>query len=1049
MKSVIGWSLSFRVLVVGIAAALIVLGGFQLQRAPVDVLPEYTPPYVEIQTEALGLSAAEVEQFVTVPMEALMLNGVAFVDSVRSESVPGLSSIVLLFEPGTDLYRARQMVQERMAQAHALPNVTKPPQMIQPLSSASRVMIVSLASAELSPTELSVLARWTVRPRLMGVEGVANVAIWGHRERQLQVLVDPAELQRHGVTLDEVVSTTGNALWVSPLSYLRASTPGAGGFIDTPNQRMGIRHVLPIREPDDLARVPIEGHPSLNLGDVATVVEDHQPMIGDASTADGPSLLLIVEKLPGEHALEVTRGVEAALAAMQPGLQGVTVDATVYRASTFIEASLANLTLVLAIAAVLIAVVVGAFLLQWRAVVIALIAIATSVMAAGLVLLALGATINAIAVAGLAIALAVILDGVIVDIDNTIRRLRETSSDDLSRRTVLASALGEVSSPSLAATIVVLLVLVPILAVGGVTGAFVAPFALSFVVSVAVALIVGLTVTPALASLLFTASMERPEPAVLQKLHGWHQSALLRLLIRPRAAYAAVIVIAIVAIASVSTLGMSLAPTFRERDLVVAVQAAPGTSQPAMNRIVASASDELRELPGVRRVGSHVGRAITSDQVVNIDQGQIWLSIDAAADYDATIGGVRAVLAGYPGLSLDVGTYLTEQASDVAPLNAAPVAVRIYGPELAELQTQADAVLTAISKVPGVTAPRVESTPTEPTLEIEVDLAAAAEHGVKPGDVRRAAATLVSGLEVGNLFEEQKVFEVIVVGVPEMRHSVTSIQRLLIDTPDGSRVALEDLASVRIVPTPVSIAREGISRYIDVVADVAGRDVTAVRADVVRALAEVPFPMEYHPELSTAWADQQSGILSLIGVVAAAIVIAYLILQAAFESWRLAALSMVAIPLAIGGGLVAVVLTGGVLTLGSLVGLLGVLAIATRSQVALVDRLRTLERLGHAPGPGLVIRGTRERLGPIVLTALVSLLACAVILIVGDQPGLELLQPMAIVLIGGLVTSTLMNLFVFPTLYFHLTARPAPATTETEASDVTVPGMTPQPAGAQ
>ena len=727
----------------------------------------------------------------------------------------------------------------------------------------------------------------------------------------------------------------------------------------------------------------------------------------------------------------------------------MTVDTTIYRAGSFIDAALSNLALLLAIAAVLVAVVIGAFLLQWRAVVIALVAIATSVMAAGLVLLALGATINAISVAGLAIALVVILDDVIVDIDNAIRRLREAAGETVSRRDVLGAALGEVSSPSLAAMLVVLLVLAPVLAIGGVTGAFVAPFALACAIAIATALVVGLTVTPALASLLYARRAERPEPAFLRTLYRWHQRALIPLLQRPRAAYGVVAVVAIVAVASVTTLGMSLAPTFRERDLMVAVQAAPGTSQPAMNRIVASATEELRELPGVRRVGSHVGRAITSDQVVNIDSGQIWVSVDPAADYDSTVAGVRAVLAGYPGLSLDVGTYLSDRASDVAPTSAAPVAVRVYGPELEELQTQAEAVRTAIASVPGVSAPRIETTPTEPTVEIEVDLAAAAGHGIKPGDVRRAAATLVSGLEVGNLFEEQKVFEVMVVGVPEMRHSLSSIQRLLIDTPDGSQVPLEDVASVQIVSAPVSIAREGISRYVDVVADVSGRDVGAVRSDVLAALAAIRFPMEYHPELSTGWADQQAAFVQLLGVILAVIVIAFLILQAAFESWRLAALSMIALPVAIGGGLVAVVLTGGMLTLGSLIGLLGALAIATRNQVSLVDRFRRLERLGLSPGPGLVIRATRERMGPIVLTALVSVLACAVIIVLGGRPGLELLQPMAIVLIGSLLTSTVVNLFVFPALYLRLTAWPAPASTETETADVTVPGTTPQPAGVQ
>jgi Cu/Ag efflux pump CusA len=1037
MKSLIGWSLSYRALVVGLAGALIVLGGFQLRNAPVDVLPEYTPPYVEIQTEALGLSAAEVEQFVTVPMEALMLNGVAFVDTVRSESVPGLSSIVLLFEPGTDLYRARQMVQERMAQAHALPNVSKPPQMIQPLSSASRVMIVSLASDELSPTELSVLARWTVRPRLMGVEGVANVAIWGHRERQLQVQVDPARLQRRGVTLDEIVATTGNALWVSPLSYLRASTPGAGGFIDTPNQRLGIRHVLPIRTPEDLAQVAIEGHPNLRIGHVATVVEDHQPMIGDASTSAGPSLLLIVEKLPGEHAPEVTRNVEAALAAMQPGLPGVTVDASVYRASTFIDVAAANIGIVLLIALLLVALVIGAFLLEWRAVVIAVASIVTSLMTAAVVLTVLGSTVNALLVAGLVIAAIVTVDDVIVDVDSALQRLHERSAfDEVPLHEYLGTAIGEARAPSIAATVVVLLVVAPILALGEATGAFLLPFTAAFVVAIAASLAVGLTLTPALAALLLRPTQAaRPDPRLRRTVEGWHERLLDRALARPIAAYAALALAAIVAIGLTTQVGTSLAPTFKERDLVVAVKAAPGTSQPAMNRIVGLASQELREIPGVLHVASHVGRAIMSDQVVNMDAGQIWVGLDPLAGYDETVRAVRSVLSRYPGIALDVDTYLSGRASDVAPAPAEPVSIRVYGPELDQLQAQAEAVRAAIADVPGVAAPRVVTTATEPTLEVEVDLAAAAAKGVKPGDVRRAAATLVTGLEVGNLFEEQKVFEVMVVGVPSMRHSLSSIERLRIDTPDGSQVALGDVASVRVVPAPVSIPREGISRYVDIVAGVDGRDVGAVLADVDQALTGITFPLEYHPEVSTAWADREAARFQLIGVIVASALLAFLVLQAAFASWRIALLTLAGLPVALGGGVLAVFLTGGVASLGSLIGFLGILAIATRTELALVDRLRQLEQRGTAPGPSLVLRGSRERAGPMVMTALATLLVCVPVLVLADRPGLELLGPMAIVLVGGLVTSTLFNLFVFPSLYLDLTARPAPAPTE-----FTVPG---------
>src|SRR5918996_5882957 len=403
IRAVVGSSLKFRRLVVAAAAGAVILGIATLPSASVDALPEFSPPYVEIQTEALGLSAEEVEQLITVPLEADLLNGVAWLDSIESTSVTGLSSIVLTFEMGTDPIRARQMVSERLTQAHAIPNVSKPPVMLQPLSSSNRLMMVSLSSEELSLIDMSVLARWTIRPRLMGVQGVANVAIWGQRERQLQVLADPKRLQQAGVSLDDVIETTGNALWVSPLTFLEASTPGTGGFIDTPNQRLAVQHRLPIHSAEDLGRVTIETPDGtvgvVRLSDVADVVEDHQPLIGDAFVDDASGLLLVIEKFPEANTLEVTAAVDDALAAMAPGLSGVQFDSTVFRPANFVESAVGSVALATLIGLVLVAVVVAGPLFFWGAAVISLISIATSIVVGGLVLVALGATINAMTVA--------------------------------------------------------------------------------------------------------------------------------------------------------------------------------------------------------------------------------------------------------------------------------------------------------------------------------------------------------------------------------------------------------------------------------------------------------------------------------------------------------------------------------------------------------------------------------------------------------------------------------------------------------------------------
>ena len=396
MGAIVRTSLKFRTLIVIAAAALLVLGGAQLGNMKTDAYPEFSPPSVDIQTEALGLSAPEVEQLITVPLEADLLNGVAWVDKVRSQSIAGLSSITLTFEPGTNLLRARQMVSERLNTPAAIPNVSKAPVMLPPMSSTSRVMMIGLSSKDMSLIDQGVLARWTIRPRLIGVQGVSNVAIWGQRERQLQVQVDPQRLHDRGVSLSQVLSTTGNSLWVSPLTFLEASTPGTGGFFDTPNQRLAIRHVSPITKADDLARVPVEagdngvaptvdGH-TLRLSDVANVVEDHQPLIGDAIVNGQPGLMLVVEKLPTANTLEVTRGVEDALNALRPGLGNLKLDTTVFRPATFMHKAVHDVATTLLIGVGLMVIAIALLLYAWRAALVAVAAILCSLVAAALVL---------------------------------------------------------------------------------------------------------------------------------------------------------------------------------------------------------------------------------------------------------------------------------------------------------------------------------------------------------------------------------------------------------------------------------------------------------------------------------------------------------------------------------------------------------------------------------------------------------------------------------------------------------------------------------------
>ncbi len=522
-------SLRFRLVVLGIAAGVMVLGIAQLPRASVDVLPEFTPPYVEVQTEALGLSAEEVEQLVTVPLEADLLNGTKGVTVLRSQSVPGMSSIVLLFEPGTPMFDARQLVQEQLTQAHANPNVSQPPQMLQPMSSQSRVMMIGLAPRGMSQIEASVLARWTIRPRLLAVEGVANVTVFGARDRQLQVLVDPERLRANRVPLKQVIRTAGNAQLVSPLTFLEASTPGTGGFIDTANQRLQVRHILPTVTPQKLARVPLEGagrSTPRRLGDVTDVVEDHPPLIGDAIVGDRTGLLLVVEKFPGASTLEVTRGVEKALDELRPGLSGLGIDSSAFRPADYISEATGNLTTAVIAGCALLALALFALLYAWRTALVCFASFALAMTAAALVLTLTDAAINALVFAGLAAAVGVVVDDAVVDAEHV--RARG------SRRTVL-EAVSEMRSPIGYATAIVALTALPLFALAGVTGSFVAPAVRAYLLAVGASLLVALTVTPALSSVLLARLPGEGRPSPLARWTGRRYAAVLsRVARRPR-----------------------------------------------------------------------------------------------------------------------------------------------------------------------------------------------------------------------------------------------------------------------------------------------------------------------------------------------------------------------------------------------------------------------------------------------------------------------------------------------------------------------------------
>src|SRR5689334_15625305 len=903
MRAVIGSSLKFRYLIVAAAVGLMILGVTSLPQMHVDVFPEFAPPRVVIQTACVGLSTSDVEQLVTVPLEA-GLNGIQGLDDMRSKSVPQLSSIELLFKPGTDLMRARQLVQERIATVSpSLPTWAAPPVMLAPVSATGRAMQIGMTSKNHSLIEMSMTAYWTIRARLLRVPGVANVAIWNERLQLMTVQAEPSRMQARQVSLERVMEATADAVDSGLLKFSTGAVIGTGGTIETPNQRIGIRNVLPIITPADLAKVPVTtsssgagpgGSGQVQLGDVATVAEDHQPLIGDAIIDGQPGLLLVVEKLPWANSLQMTAGVEDAIRQLQPGLPGITFDTKVFQQANFVKLAIANLTQALVIGFILAVVILALFLFEWRMALISLLTIPLSLVATLLVLYWQGATINTMTLAGLVIALGAVVDDAIIDVENITRRLREERLGGGDRPTsqVILSACLEVRSPIVYATLIIVAASVPVFLLAGLTGAFFRPLALSYTLAIAASVAVALTVTPALALLMLRgARIERRKSPLVGWLQKGYTAGLRRIIVRPVAAYATVVALSILGIAVYPQLGQSLFPAFQEHDFLIHWVSPPGTSSAEMERSTTRISKELLAIPGVQSAGAHIGQALLGEEVAGVNLGEIWVSLAPNANYTEALNRIHAVANGYPGLFREVQTYLDERISEVLTGGKEPIVVRVYGEDLRTLRAKSDQILDLVKSVPGVIDAHRDISSDVPQADVTVNLAKAEKYGLKPGDVRRDAATLVAGEEVGDIFRAGQAYDVVVWSPERTRHSFTDIENLPIDLPSGGHIRLGEVATVALQPNPNAIDRQGDSRYLDVGAAVEGRDLGSVVNEIRQKLGPVQLARGYHVELLGEYAERQAAQSRLLESAIIAGLLILLLLQASFRNWRLAILT--------------------------------------------------------------------------------------------------------------------------------------------------------------
>jgi Cu/Ag efflux pump CusA len=801
-----------------------------------------------------------------------------------------------------------------------------------------------------------------------------------------------------------------------------------------------------------LRSAPVDVYPEFTPPAVQIQTEAHQPLIGDAVAPHTGGLLLAIDKFPGANTIEVTRGIEAALHDMAPGLKGITIDSNVYRPASYIEAALGNVGTAALIALAAALVLMLLLLASWRAAVVAVIMVPVALMVAIGVLLVTGTTFTAITLLGLACALSLVIDDVITDLDTVRRRPAGHSALAAGQGTVAAGstamaadgngsgagsdgadrahgsmleAFAAARRPLGYATLAILLALVPFLFLGTLATAFSRPLVLTYALALLASMLVAFTLTPALAMLLLRGDTAGRDGSFGRQVKRFFDRRIAGSLARPRRAWALAGVLALAALVCVPQIGgRSLLPALQDRNLLLQLQTVPGTSLPEMDRITAAASQELRGLPGVSSVGAHVGRAISSDQLVNVNSAEIWVTLDGAADYNRSKAAIEVAVHGYPGVRTHVVDYPATRIAQVAAGQADDLVVRVYGPDLNVLQHKAQEVRAMLANVPGLAAPVVRLTPRQPTVDVRVKLAAAQKYGLRPGDVRREATTLTSGLIVGNLYEQSKIFDVVVWGSPGSRSDLTELGNLLIGTPSGRMVPLKSVATVGIRPEPAAIAHDDVLRDVEVAAKVTGDPGAAVDA-VNQRLAAVPMPYEYHAEVFGNAAAAQGGLLRALGYTAAALIGIFLLLQAAVGSWRRAGLLMLSLPLSVAGGVLAAPLAGGMWSIGALGGLVAVLALAIRSSILFGYRIRAREQAGMT-GPQTVLEVARERTVPVLQSVLIIAAVLAPLAILGTQPGLEFLHPMAVTMLGGLVSLLLVQLFVLPALLLTTAGRAAP-----------------------
>jgi CzcA family heavy metal efflux pump len=1039
LQAIVNWSIHNRIAVLVLAGLLLGVGLYAAGHSRMDVFPEFAPPQVVIQTEAPGLAPDQVEKLVTLPIE-YAVNGIPRLDVLRSQSIQGLSVVTIIFQDGTDIYRARQQVTERLAElAGQFPLGVKAPRLAPLTATTGRLLSIGFTSNSLTPMELRDLAQWTVRPRILGVPGVAQVTLYGGQVRQFQVQFRPDALRAHRLTLNDVLEATRQATGIR-----------GAGFLENDNQRITLRVEGQIRSAAELGATVLSaaGGRPVPLQQVATVTDAPEPQFGDAAIDGRPGVVLVIYKQLDSDTVDVTHRVEEELERIIPTLQpeaerlvrsrghdvgadevvkaDVTYHPALFRQANFIDTAIGNITESLLIGAALVAAVLFLFLFNVRTALISLTAIPLSLFGAIAVLWALGIGLNTLTLGGLAIAVGEVVDDAIIDVENIFRRLSLNARQERPRSAaaVVLSASLEVRSAVVYATFVVVLVFVPVFFLTGLQGRLFAPLGYAYVLAVLASLVVALTVTPALSMLLLPRGGSAGEPPLLRRLQNGYEN-LLRLLDREVPLVATVMVLfAAAAVAAIISFGGEFLPELRENHFVVHMRGLPGTSLRQSLAAGRKVNDRLHSLPAVRSVNQQVGRAELGEDTWGVEYSEFevdlkqGLEAEAAEEVEQAINSkLRNHVTGY---NFEVLSFLSERIKETLSGAPAAVDIKIYGHDLERIEQAAQQIARELKQIRGSVNAHAEAQTGVPELVIRLRPRDAAPHGLRNAHLLDVLHAAYQGAEVGQVYRGNRTIDLAVILDPRARTHPEQVADLELQTPKGIRVRLCDVADVFLSDGRYLIRHEGVTRQQQVTCNVDAKkaDVESFVAEAERRIRHLRLPAGIYYVFSGEHEAKRTAQRELLLLGLAVLVAIALLLWTVFRSLRLLLLVLVNLPFALVGGVAAVYVSGGVLNVGSLVGFVTLFGITMRNGIMMVSHWQHLHEVeGMAWGPELVFRGARERLAPVLMTALVTGLGLLPIALGSGEAGREIEGPMALVILGGLVTSTALNLLVLPVLY--------------------------------